>query len=237
MMLRYFRDDTLRLVHSLLLLAGVVLVLWSIILTRNTKPKTEYFHSTVGIARRVEQIAPTQFQIKTEYTLPGGSTASAEAIFREHAPPKQGEKILVHYNPYAPGEIEAAPLPPVQPQFVFFLSILIGGLGFRFFIRYTFRNAKMRVIAEHGKKITPVEVLFEEEFLKILYFIRIPVMRLHCRWTGFSGREHLDFFSDHLPPGRRDEIDPSRVRVYYLPQDPRRYFLELDETSASEDAG
>jgi hypothetical protein len=40
----------------------------------------------------------------------------------------------------------------------------------------------------------------------------------------------LDFFSEALPPGRKGEIDLSKVRVYYLPQDPRRYFLEVEDT-------
>lgn len=234
MYLTYFRDGTLRLIHSILLLAGVVLVVWSISLTRSTKPETAFYHSTVGVVRTAELVSPDTWRIKAEYMLPDGSQATASGTYFGRSSPMSGEKILVHYNPYSFDEIEFDSLPPVQPQFLFFLSIMIGGLGFRFFIRYTFRNAKMRLIKEHGKKIVPTEVLFEEHMAKVLFFLRIPMLRLHCRWTDFSGRETLDFFSEALPPGRKNEINPAMLRIFYLPQDPRRYFLEIDETGVPE---
>jgi hypothetical protein len=230
MILTYFKDRTLRLLHSVLLLMGIALVIWSIFLTWNTRADTSFYRSTVGVLRTAELIAPNTWRIRAEYRLPDSSSTLATGIWSGQKPPASGEKILVHYNPYAFDKIEFDPLPPVQPQFLFFLSIMVGGLGFRFFIRYTFRNAKMKLIKEHGKKITPGEVSFEEYTTKVLMFLRLPVLRLHCRWRAFSGKEELDFFSEALPPGRKGEIDLSKVRVYYLPQDPRRYFLEVEDT-------
>lgn len=236
MYLTYFRDGMLRLIHSILLLAGIALVIWSIFLTRSTKPETAFYHSAVGVVRTAELISPDTWRIKAEYPLSDGSPATATGTYFGGSSPIAGEKILVHYNPYSFDEIEFDPLPPIQPQFLFFLSIMIGGLGFRFFIRYTFRIAKTRLIMEHGKKIVPTEVLFEEHTAKILFFLRIPILRIHCRWTGFSGRETLDFFSEALPPGRKNEIDPAKLRIFYLPQDPRRYFLKIEEEGELENS-
>jgi len=222
------KENTIRIIYSALLVLGGILIAWSIFLIRYTKPETPFYHTATAIVRRSEQIAPQSYRVRVDFTLPNGASISGEGVYNSTSPPLMGTEVLVHYNPYTPTELTVKKLPPVQYQIVIFFGIMIGGLGFRFFIKTIFRNAKIDFIRENGKKVTPSEVQLEEHQVKMAWLLRIPFLIVHCTWKKPGDQDQLEFFSEPFPMKMHDRINLHSVRVFFIPQDPRRYYVHVE---------
>jgi len=223
----FFRENTIRIVYTLLFLIGGALITWSILLMIYTRPDPSFYQTTSGYIRRSDQIAPDQYRVRVEHTLPNGNSVSGEAVLSADSPPLMGEEVLIHYNPYTPTELAVKELPPIQYPVLIFFGIMAGGLGFRFFIKTIFRNAKIDFICENGKKISPSKVLIEERVIRLFRFVRIPVLILHCTLVRPWNDDQLEFYSDPYPLNKREKLDLQSVRVFFIPQDPRRYYIHV----------
>ncbi|MDZ7792258.1 MAG: hypothetical protein U5P10_00805 [Spirochaetia bacterium] len=63
--------------------------------------------------------------------------------------------------------------------------------------------------------------------MKLLWVIKIQVIRIHCTWKPLSGTEELNFYSEPYPLSSSSKLKLQSVRVYFLPQAPERYFIEV----------
>lgn len=228
MLIQFLGEKTIRIIYSIFLLLGILLVAWSITIVRSYKPQSDFYRTSRGRITKVEILSPNQYRIQVEFATETMTVVAAGGVLRSSSQPKLGERLLVHYNPYTPTEIELQSPPPFQPEFLFFLSILFGGIGFRFFVLLTLRNAKINVIMENGKRVEPSEFAVEATELSFLKFIKLPALFLHCSWSSpFKEEEKLEFYSEAYPVRLRDELSKARVQIYFLPQDPRRYFVQV----------
>ncbi|MFO7730502.1 MAG: DUF3592 domain-containing protein [Spirochaetia bacterium] len=220
-------EKTLRLIYTLLLCAGAILIGLSVLMMQSVHTPEEYYHRTNGYVQASKTVGPGQYEVSVEYALPDSTTRAAQGIVQSEAVVMEGDRLIVHYNPYSPDEISLQTPPPMKPEFLIFFGILIGGLGFRFFIRSFFQHAKKRFIRENGKRITPFTTEIEHSSMKLLWVIKIPVIRIHCSWTPLSGTEDLNFYSEPYPPSFASKLKLQNAKVYFLPQAPERYFIEV----------
>jgi len=227
-MFNFFKESTIRILYTTLLLLGGVLIAWSIVLISYSKPETPFYRTTTGTVRSVQNISPRVFRIRVEFYLPNNSAVTAEAQYAADRAPLLGEKMLVHYNPFTPAEIDVKKQPRFTYQVIIFFGIMIGGLGFRFFIKSIFRNAKIDFIRENGKKIIPSEIKIEEHQIKIMWIIRIHALIICCGWKNPDDSTQLEFYSEPFPLVMRDKLNLHSARVFFIPQDPRRYFIHID---------
>jgi len=222
----YYKESTIRIIYTSLLLAGGLLIAWSLWIIRTTKPELPFYRSASGIVRSSEQQSPLQHRIKIEFELPNSTFITSTGILTSETIPSIGDDLLVHYNPYDPSAIELDRLPPVPYPIILFFGIMTAGLGFRFFIRTVFRNAKIAFIREHGKKVEPTEIRIEEHLFTYLWIIHIPSLLIHCRWEHAGISDSIEFISEPFPLKYRDKFNLPSVRVYFIQQDPRRYFID-----------
>ena len=220
-------EKTLRFIYTLLLCAGAVLIGLSVIMMQSGQSIEDYYHRTNGYVRASKTVGPGQYKVSVEYALPDSTTRVARGVVQSESTVVEGDRLIVHYNPYSPDEISLLTPPPIKPEFLIFFGILIGGLGFRLFIRTFFQHAKERFIKDNGKKITPFTTEIERTSVKLLWVIKIQVIRIHCSWTPLSGTEELNFYSEPYPPSFASQLKLQNVKVYFLPQAPERYFILL----------
>jgi len=174
-----------------------------------------------------KSVAPEHYEVSVEYELPDSSNRVARGVVQSEVVVNEGDRLVVHYNPYSPDEISLQTPPPIKPEFLIFFGILIGGLGFRLFIRSFFQHAKERFIRENGKKITPFATEIEPTSVRLLWVIKIQAIRIHCSWEPLGGTEKLNFYSEPYPLTSAGKLKLQSVRVYFLPQAPERYFIEV----------
>ncbi len=225
-------EKTLRILYTLLLCAGALIIGWSVLVMQAVKPPESFYYSTTGEVLSARPLGAGQFEVKIEYTIPGVNTFTGTgrvqgSARQSSAQIKAGDNLLVHYNLYAPNEFVLQVPPPVKAEYLIFFGILIGGLGFRFFIRSVFHNAKQRFIQENGRKVDPQTAEIENATVKLLWLMKIPVLRIHCTWKKFTDGEELNFYSDPYPVSKGAELQLNHIKVYFLPQAPERYFVEV----------
>jgi len=220
-------EGLMRLIYTLLLCVGAVLIGLSVLMMQSVQRPEEYYLRTNGYVLASKTVGPGQYEVSIEYALPDSSTRVARGVVQSDSVVVEGDRLIVHYNPYSPDEISLQTAPPMKPEFLIFFGILIGGLGFRLFIRSFFQHAKERFIRENGKKIAPFATEIERTSVKLLWVIKIQAIRIHCSWKPLNGTEDLNFYSEPYPLSSGETLNPQDVRVYFLPQAPERYFIEV----------
>ena len=227
MWLHLIPEKFVRVLYTLLLLAGVLIIGWSVLVMRSTTPEESYFHTTSGTVRSVQPAGAGQFEVRAEFSLDGENAIYAKGFVDSSHPVREGDRLLVHFNPYSPQEVQLQVPPRIRAEFLIFFGILIGGLGFRFFIRTIFADAKQRFIRENGRKVTPHTSVLENVTIKLLWIVKIPAIRIHCTWQRDSTSEELNFYSDPFPISKEHQLQMDNVKVYFIPQAPNRYFVEV----------
>lgn len=220
-------EKKLRILYTLLLCTGALIIGWSVIVMQSVKPPEPFYYSTTGQVLSARPIGAGRFEVKIEYSIPGGNSFTATGSIQSSAGIGAGDKLLVHYNIYAPNEFALQVPPPIKAEYLIFFGILIGGLGFRFFIRSVFHSAKQRFIQENGRKIAPQTAEIENTHIKVLWFLKIQVVRIHCTWMKPADSEALNFYSDPYPISKGGELQLQNIKIYFLPQAPNRYFVEV----------
>ncbi|MCF7914707.1 MAG: DUF3592 domain-containing protein [Spirochaetaceae bacterium] len=220
-------EGIVRLIYTFLLFAGAILIGLSVLMMQSVQRPEEYYLRTNGYVQASKTVGPGQYEVSIEYPLPDSTTRVARGIVQSESVVVEGDRLIVHYNPYSPNEISLQTLPPMKPEFLIFFGILVGGLGFRLFIRSFFQHAKERFIRENGKRITPFTTEIESTSVKLLWVIKIQAIRIHCSWKPLSGTEDLNFYSEPYPLSFASKLKLQSVRVYFLPQAPERYFIEI----------
>jgi len=239
MLFNLIPEKSLRIMYTLLLCAGALIIGWSILVMQEVKPPEPYYHTTTGLVHSSRPVGSGQFQVRVEYSIPGRQMEGQmegpveETLFagtgtvEGKTVVESGDTLLVHYNPYSPEEFAVQVPPPVKAEYLIFFGILIGGLGFRFFIRSFFRNAKRQFIQENGRKITPHSTEIEKTYIKLLWIVRVHVIRIHCTWKRTTETEELNFYSEPYPPSAEAKLKLQNAKVCFLPQAPERYFIEV----------
>ncbi len=194
---------------------------------QSVQPPEAFYYSTSGIVATARPTGAGQYEVRVDYTIPGVNSFTGTGIVTSSAPLAPGDKLLVHYNQYAPAEFVLQTPPLIRAEYLIFFGIVIGGLGFRFFIRSTFHHAKQRFIQEHGRKINPHRTELEAATVKLLWLMKIPVVRIHCTWQKDSTSEELNFYSEPYPVSKGSQVPLEDVKVYFIPQAPNRYFVEV----------
>ncbi len=191
------------------------------------QPPEAFYYSTSGIVATARPTGAGQYEVRVEYTIPGVNSFTGTGVVTSSAPLAPGDKLLVHYNQYAPEEFVLQRHPRIRAEYLIFFGIVIGGLGFRFFIRSIFHNAKQQFIQEHGRKVDPHKTELENATIKLLWLMKIPVVRIHCTWKKTTDSQELDFYSDPYPLSKGEQLQLDNVKVYFIPQAPNRYFVDL----------
>ncbi|HKK65356.1 MAG TPA: DUF3592 domain-containing protein [Clostridia bacterium] len=220
-------EGLMRLIYTLLLCVGAILIGLSVLMLQLVQPSEAYYHRTNGYVQASKSVGPEHYEVSVEYALPDSTNPVARGIVQSEEVVVEGDRLVVHYNPYSPDEISLQTPPPIKPEFLIFFGILIGGLGFRLFILSFFQHAKERFIRENGKKITPFATEIERTSVKLLWVIKIQAIRIHCSWKPLSGTEELNFYSEPYPPSFASKLELQNAKVYFLPQAPERYFIEV----------
>ncbi|MFW6360294.1 MAG: hypothetical protein ACOC2R_00975 [Spirochaetota bacterium] len=220
-------EKILQLIYTLLLCAGAVIIGWSVLVMQSVEPPEDFYYSTSGIVATARPTGAGQYEVRVEYTIPGVNSFTGTGVVTSSAALTPGDKLLVHYNQYAPAEFVLQTPPLIRAEYLIFFGIVIGGLGFRFFIRSIFHNAKQQFIQEHGRKVAPLTTELENATVKLLWLMKIPVVRIHCTWKKSTDSEELNFYSDPYPVSKGKQLQLDNVKVYFIPQDPNRYFVDL----------
>ncbi len=227
MLFTLISEKSLRLLYTLLLLAGALIIGWSVLVMQSVKPPESFYYSTSGIVATARPTGAGQYEVRVEYTIPGVNSFSGSGVVTSPSPLAAGDKLLVHYNQYAPAEFVLQTPPLIRAEYLIFFGIVIGGLGFRFFVRSIFHNAKQQFIQEHGRRVDPHKTELEKATIKLLWLMKIPVVRIHCTWQKNTDSEKLDFYSDPYPVSKGEQLQLDNVKVYFIPQAPNRYFVEV----------
>ena len=227
MLFTLISEKKLRIIYTLLLCAGALIIGWSVIVLQSVKPSEPFYYSTDGELLSARPTGAGNYEVKIEYTIPGVNSFTGTGRVRSSAPLSAGDTLLVHYNQYAPNEFVLQVPPPIKAEYLIFFGILIGGIGFRFFIRSIFHNAKQHFIQENGRKVDPQTAEIENATVKLLWIMKIPVVRIHCTWQKPTASEELNFYSDPYPVSKSEELQLNKIKVYFLPQAPNRYFVEV----------
>jgi len=220
-------EGLMRLIYTLLLCVGAILIGLSVLMLQLVQPSEAYYHRTNGYVQASKSVGPEHYEVSVEYALPDSTNPVARGIVQSESVVVEGDRLIVHYNPYSPDEISLQTPPAMKPEFLIFFGILIGGLGFRLFIRSFFQHAKERFIRENGKKIAPFTSETVRSSVKLLWVIRIQAIRIHCSWKPLNGSDELNFYSEPYPLSAGKTLELQDVKVYFLPQSPDRYFIEV----------
>ena len=227
MLFTLLSEKSLRFVYTLLILAGALIIGWSVVVMQSVQPPEAFYYSTNGTIASARPTGAGQYEVRVDYTIPGVNSFTGTGVVTSSAPLTPGDNLLVHYNQYAPAEFVLQTPPIIRAEYLIFFGIIIGGLGFRFFIRSIFHNAKQRFIQENGRKINPHKTELENATIKLLWLMKVPVVRIHCTWQKDSTSEELNFYSDPYPVSKGNQVHLDQVKVYFIPQAPNRYFVDL----------
>ncbi|MCF7936862.1 MAG: DUF3592 domain-containing protein [Synergistales bacterium] len=220
-------EGVMRLIYTLLLCVGAILIGLSVLMMQSVHAPEAYYHRTHGYVQASKSVGPKHYEVSIEYALPDSTTRVARGMVQSESVVVEGDRLIVHYNPYSPDEISLQTPPPMKPEYFIFFGILIGGLGFRLFIRSFFQHAKERFIRDNGRKIAPFTTEIDRTSVKLLWVIKIRAIRIHCSWKPLNGSEVLNFYSEPYPLSAGETLNLQNVRVYFLPQAPARYFIEV----------
>ncbi len=193
----------------------------------NVQPEEGYFHSTQGYVKSSKAVGPTRFEVLVEYTLHNSNTLIGRGVVQSSSRIVEGDRLLVHYNLYEPSEFTLQEPPLIKAEFLIFIGIMIGGLGFRFFIRSFFAQAKKRFIQENGRKIVPLTTERELTYIKLFWVLKLNVVRIHCTWKKPDDTDELEFYSGPFPRSKGEKLSLKNVKIYFLPQAPERYYIDL----------
>ncbi|HDQ14482.1 MAG TPA: hypothetical protein ENN41_06685 [Sediminispirochaeta sp.] len=229
MSIHFVGEKTLRFVYSLLLLAAVILVAWGILLSRDSRPEIAFYHRSTGVIQDFTPLSQHGYRVEVEFPISREQTLSGAATAELRSPPVLGQKVMIHYNPHTPEEFQVRPLPPIAPEWLYFFGIMTGGLGFRLMVSASMRSMKIRVLKEHGKRIVPHRYAVIEKNLRVMKFINIPVLLIHCQWDSPIQQQSLEFYSETYPRSKRGSLQLDKIQIFYLPKVPQRYYVEIPE--------
>lgn len=216
-----------RLISALLLVCAICLAAAGGYAVRRNRPRFAYLETASAQVERVRPVGEGYYLVGATYYDGPGRPVAVEGELKSTRTPRPGDQILVHYNPLKPREYYLVTPFALPPEFLLFFAILVGGVGFRLFVRLFFAEAKRSFIRENGRCIQPDTVEIEEIRYPLLRFFSVPAVRIHCIWTNPYRDGELHFYSDALPRPRRREIDLQEARVCFLTEAPDRYFVEF----------
>jgi hypothetical protein len=218
--------EKLRLVSVLLLIGALLLLFFGGRSFRELRPPGGYFETATGVIERVRPVGGRFYLADVRFTDRRGESFRAEGELESQRIPRPEERILVHYNPIRMEEVFLASIPALPPESLLFFAILVGGVGFRIFVRLYLAEAKEKFIREHGRSVQPELAEVEAIRYRLVHFVRLPAYRIHCVWTNPYRDGELHFYSDAFLRSRRGEIRPDGFRIYFLSEAPERYFIE-----------
>jgi hypothetical protein len=222
----FFGEKRLRLLYTLLLLVGTLLVLASLTVLRRAPQVPGYYAVAEGVvydsgsARMARVRFPLQNGEDFEAVVPPRSVGESRFYQR-------GERLTVYYNPVDPEELIVVKRSFASSGTLLFFGIMAGGLGFRLLVGSVMRNLRVRVIRENGRRIRPQQAEIEYGSVRLLPFISRPAAYLQCRWEGAAPYGTLTFVSEAFPPQLAARLDPAQTVVFFLEHSPGVYFIPL----------
>jgi hypothetical protein len=199
MIINFLGHKTIRFIYTFLLCSAVLSIGWGFSIARSSRAKAPYSSSVSGTLQKAFPTGFQRYRVEVFYELHSGTELRVTTDYRSESVPAIGEKVLVRYNPHEPSDLILFPSPPVNPELLFFLALILGGLGFRFFIMFTFYNAKVALLREKGKRITPSMMELTRQEFRLFFIIKVAAIRIDCRWSAVPGAKELLFYSEFFP--------------------------------------
>src|SRR6056297_1006530 len=100
MWLNMIPEKTLRLIYTLLLCAGAILIGLSVLMMQSVQRPEEYYHRTNGYVLASKTVGPGQYEVSIEYALPDSTTRVARGVVESETVVVEGDRLVVHYSPY-----------------------------------------------------------------------------------------------------------------------------------------